>query len=162
MKFSLTLPFTSDHLRGPSRHQASGRRHRVSYVGGSKQWLPGVTELRPGIGGALEAPALTMMSAQGAPQRGRPGAAADEGGASVYCTTHPARASWRPQPRPGVRPCPAPVVIGGGCVGRAAGRRLWAQMVLIACCLSSVGKTNEPGQWALFYLVFIFDLSSFA
>lgn len=74
----------------------------------------------------------------------------------------PAGASWQPQPRPGARPCPAPAVIRGGCVGRAAGRRLWAQMVLIARCLSSVGKTNQPGQWALFYLVFISELPSFA
>lgn len=63
-------------------------------------------------------------------------------------TTHSAGASWQPQPRPGARPCPAPVVIGGGRVGQAWGagsQHRWSSLQ----AASLPQENNQPGQQAL-------------
>lgn len=48
----------------------------------------------------MAAPVLTKIPAQGAPQGGRPGAAANKGDAPTGCITHPSGAQQQPWPRP--------------------------------------------------------------
>lgn len=105
-KAPLPLPCTAGHSRTFLAHGTwpQTRCMQEPQGGGSSGMLSS--------GLAWGAPSISP--AQRAPQGGRPGAAADEGGASGPCTSHPTGASWQPQPQPGARPCPAPVVIGGG------------------------------------------------
>lgn len=117
-KLSVPLPFTARPLR---TFLAPGTWPQTQRMWEAQALASRGCRARVWHRWALAAPAPPMMPAQGTRQGGGPGAAADEGGGSGRRTPLPTGASWQPRPRPGARPCPAPVVIGGGCVGRAAG-----------------------------------------